>query len=95
LAEADAQQSPRSHEAAATLGWAHYRSGHLDQAHKLLRAAVQGVRTTPDIAYYLARVLVDTGQTDDARKLLQSVTGLPGAFAHREDARALLKSMTH
>ena len=93
LAEADAQQSPRSHEAAATLGWAHYCSGHLDQADKLLRAAVQGVRTTPDIAYFLARVLVDTGRTDDARKLLQSVTGLPGAFAHREDARALLKSM--
>jgi superkiller protein 3 len=94
LAEVDARQSPRSHEAAATLGWAHYRSGHLDQAERLLRAAVQGVRTTPDIAYFLARVLVDTGRTDDARKLLQSATGLPGAFAHREDAKALLQSVT-
>jgi superkiller protein 3 len=93
LAEVDARQSPRSHEAAATLGWAHYRSGHLDQAERLLRAAVQGVRTTPDIAYFLARVLVDTGRTDDARKLLQSATGLPGAFAHREDAKALLQSV--
>jgi hypothetical protein len=48
---------------------------------------------TPDIAYFLARVWVDTGRTDDARKLLQSATSLPGAFAHREDAQALLKSL--
>jgi hypothetical protein len=75
------------------LGWAYYRTGHLDQADRLLRAAVQGVRTTPDIAYYLARVLNDKGQTDDARKLLQSATGMTGAFAHREDANALLNSL--
>jgi tetratricopeptide (TPR) repeat protein len=93
MAEADARQSPLSAEVLATLGWAHYRAGHLDQADRLLRSAVQGVRTTPDVAYYLARVLNDRGQIDDARKVLQSATGLPGAFAHREDANALLKSL--
>lgn len=93
LAEVDAQQAPRSHELVATLGWARYHSGQIDQAEKLLRAAVQGARVTPDIAYFLARVLVARRQTDDARKLLQSATGLPGAFAHREDANALLKSL--
>ena len=41
------------------------------QAEQKLRTAVSGVRTTPDIAYFLARVLADKGQTDDARKLLQ------------------------
>jgi Flp pilus assembly protein TadD len=40
LAEVDARQSPRSQEALATLGWAHYRSSHLDEAEKMLRAAV-------------------------------------------------------
>ncbi len=94
VAESDARQSPRSPEAIATLGWAHYRAGHLDQADRLLRAAVQGVRTTPDIAYFLARVLNDKGQIDDARKLLQSATGMTGAFAHREDANDLLKSLS-
>ncbi len=93
LADVDARQSPRSQEAMATLGWAHYRSSHLDEAEKMLRAAVQGVRTTPDVAYYLARVLADRGQTDDARKLLETATGLAGAFAHREDASNLLKSL--
>ncbi len=94
LAEVNASQFPRSPEVAATLGWALYRAGRTDQADQKLRAAVTGVRTTPDVAYYLARVIADKGQTDDARKLLESATKSTGAFAHREDATALLKSLT-
>jgi tetratricopeptide (TPR) repeat protein len=93
LAEVNARQLPQSHEALATLGWAHYRSGHLAEAEKMLRAAVAGVRTTPDIAYFLARVLADTQHTDDARKLLQTATELPGAFAHRTEAAAFLAKL--
>ena len=48
---------------------------------------------SPDIAYYLARVLADKGQSADARKLLQSASALTGAFAHRDVAIALLKSL--
>jgi tetratricopeptide (TPR) repeat protein len=94
LADVNVLQFPRSPEVLATLGWALYRAGRLDQAEQKLRNAVSGVRTTPDIAYFLARVIADKGQTDDARKLLQSVTNVPGAFAHRDDAKALLKTLT-
>jgi Tfp pilus assembly protein PilF len=94
LAEVNSQQFPRSAEVVATLGWALYRAGRLDQAEQKLRAAVTGGRATADIAYFLARVLADKGQTEDARKLLQSATGLPGSFAHRDDANALLKKLT-
>jgi tetratricopeptide (TPR) repeat protein len=93
LAEIDARQSPRSPDALATFGWALYRSGRVDQAEQALRQAVSGVQTTSDIAYYLARVLAEKGRNDDARKLLQSATGLSGAFAHRKDAEALLKTL--
>jgi Flp pilus assembly protein TadD len=93
LADVNTLQFPRSAEVAATLGWALYRAGRLDQAEQKLRAAVTGGRTTADIAYFFARVLADKGQTDDARKLLQSATGLQGAFAHRDDANALLKKL--
>jgi tetratricopeptide (TPR) repeat protein len=95
LAAVSAQQSPRSHEVLATLGWAQYRNGHLDQAEQALRVAVMGVRTTPDIAYFLARVLFDKGNRADARKVLESVAKLPGAFAHRDDAATLLNSLTN
>jgi Flp pilus assembly protein TadD len=94
LAEVNAMQFPRSPEVAATLGWALYRAGRLDQSEQKLRAAVTGGRTTADIAYFFARLLADKGQTEDARKLLQSALGLTGAFAHRDDATALLKKLT-
>jgi len=93
LAEDAARRSPRSLEILATLGWGHYRMGHLDQAEQALRTAVSGGRTTPDIAYFLARVLFDKGNRVDAQKLLESATKLPGAFAHRDDAGSLLKSL--
>jgi tetratricopeptide (TPR) repeat protein len=93
LAEVNARQNPRSHDNLATLGWAHYRSGHLDQAEQLLRAASQGIRISPDLAYYLARVLADKGRTEDARRLLQGATGVTGAFAHRDEANSLLKTL--
>jgi len=93
LAEDSARQSPRSPEILGTLGWAHYHMGHLDQAEQALRNAVSGGRTTPDIAYFLARVLFDKGNRADAQNLLESAIKQPGAFAHRDDAKALLKSI--
>jgi Tfp pilus assembly protein PilF len=93
LAEVNASQFPRSPEVAATLGWALYQSGQVDQADQKLRASVSGARTTPDIAYFLARVLVDKGLKGDAKKLLESATRTTGAFAHREEAAELLKTL--
>jgi uncharacterized protein (TIGR02996 family) len=93
LAEQASRQSPRSHEILATLGWAHYRMGHLDQAEQALRSSVSGLRPTPDIFYFLARVLFDKGNRLDAQRLLESASKLPGAFAHRDDAVTLLKTM--
>ncbi len=94
LAELNARQNPRSHDIVATLGWANYRSGHLDHAEQYLRAAAQGNRISPDLAYYLARVLADKGQTENARRLLQDATGTTVAFAHRDEANTLLKTLS-
>jgi tetratricopeptide (TPR) repeat protein len=94
LAEVNARQSPKSPDALATLGWAHFRAGHLEQAEKILRAAVTGVRTTPDIAYFLARVLAARGQAQDSRKLLESSIKVSAAFTHRDEAKELLQSLS-
>jgi Tfp pilus assembly protein PilF len=93
LAEVNAAQFPRSPEVLATLGWALYRAGRLDEAEQKLRASITGGRTTPDVAYYLARVLAEKEQTDSARQLLQTIAGVQGPFAHREDATSLLKTL--
>jgi Tfp pilus assembly protein PilF len=94
LAEVNALQFPRSPEVVATLGWALYRVGKLDEAQQKLQTAVTGGRTTADIAYYLARIMADRGQTEIARQVLRDATNAKGAFAHRADANELLKKLT-
>jgi tetratricopeptide (TPR) repeat protein len=93
LAEVNAIQFPRSADVTTTLGWALYRAGRVDEAEQKLRSAIAG-GMTPDVAYFLARVLADKGKTDDARGLLERATSQRGAFAHRDDAGALLKTLT-
>jgi tetratricopeptide (TPR) repeat protein len=93
LADVNTLQFPRSPEVNGTLVWALYRQGRVDQAFQKLRESITGARITADIAYFFARVLADKGQTNDARKLLEQA--LPSiVFAHRDDATALLKSLT-
>jgi Flp pilus assembly protein TadD len=95
LAEVNAAQFPRSPEVMATLGWSHYLAGRLDQAEEKLAAAAaaNGGRTSADIAYFSARVVADKGRKAEARKVLERMTNLPGAFAHRDDAIAFLKTL--
>jgi Tfp pilus assembly protein PilF len=94
LAEVNAVQFPQSSEVLATLGWALYRAGRLDLAEEKLRAATSRGRATPDMIYFLAQAVAENGKPDEARKLLQSATAQRHAFAHRDDAAALLKRLT-
>ena len=93
LAEVNAIQFPRSHDATTTLGWALYRAGRVDEAEQKLRSAIAG-GMTPDVAYFLARVLADKGKTDDARGLLQRATSRPRCVRPSRRRGALLKTLT-
>jgi Tfp pilus assembly protein PilF len=92
LADVNAAQFPHSPEVLATLGWALYRAGRRDVAEAKLRTAASG-RVTPDVLYFLAQAIADNGKADEARKLLETATAQPRAFAHRDDATALLKKL--
>jgi tetratricopeptide (TPR) repeat protein len=93
MAEVNARQAPRSAEALATLGRAHYQLGHLAQAEQLLRASVAEGSTSPDIAYFLARLLVDRKRNDEAKALLESAIRTSRGSAFHDDARRLLASL--
>lgn len=94
IAESNARLHPERADMLATLGWVHYRAGRLDEALKSLRAAAPKGRTTPDNAYYLACVLSDRGEVDEAIRLLRSALDAPnGQFAHREKARRRLDKL--
>jgi tetratricopeptide (TPR) repeat protein len=95
LAEVNAQKFPRALDVLASLGRAHARSGHREEAERFLRAAIAGAggRATPTIAYFLAQILAEKGLPDDARGLLTQATATPIAFAYQADARKLLATL--
>jgi tetratricopeptide (TPR) repeat protein len=88
------QKTNQASEAFSTYGWVLYKLEKYDDAEKALRAAVSGGSFTPDTAYYLARVMEKRGgHTKDVINLLENALKIPGPFAYRDDAKALLNEM--
>jgi len=92
-AEANARQFPNSADAASTYGWVLYQLGRLEDADRALRAALSGGSSSPDTAYYLARVDVDRNQPSEAKLLLENALKSTGPFSMRPEAKALLERL--
>jgi tetratricopeptide (TPR) repeat protein len=85
--------SPNQVNALTTLAWVYYKVGRREDAEKILTQISQSNRLTTDGAYYVARLLVDRGEKDRARKILEDVLANEGVFATRADAADLLASL--
>jgi tetratricopeptide (TPR) repeat protein len=95
---------PKNGAARQKLGAVLFRLGKFDDAFTVFKQAVQDTPSLEPAALSMAKLLCQRGDKKkagewfdyalNAHKLLQSATGLPGAFAHRDDATALLKSVT-
>ena len=90
LAEVNARQYPRVAEALATLGYAYYRTGNIEEALKSLQAAIAPGQMVADTAYYLALLVNEKEQTDEAIKLLDQALQSKGLFVYRADAQEML-----
>jgi uncharacterized protein (TIGR02996 family) len=93
LAEVNARQYQRSADALATLGYVYYRVGNLDEAARVLQAAVSGGQARPDTAYFLALVSSDRDKVEDAVKLLEGALKAKGLFVYRKQAEQLLETL--
>ena len=93
LAEVNVRQYPRMLEALATLGWAYFKSGRLDEADKALTASASGGQISSDTAYYLARVMKDKGRIGTAKDLLTKALETDGPFVNRSRAKELLQEL--
>lgn len=80
-------------EAWSTYGWVLYRLGRLNEAEQALNRAASTGQISPDTAFYLARVLVDRGQTDRAKELLKQALQTKRPFSKRQEAESLLKGL--
>jgi len=85
--------SPFQITALTTLAWVYYKVGRREDAEKILSQITQNNQLTTDGAYYVARILVDRGEKDRAKKILEEVLATEQLFATRPDAADLLESL--
>jgi len=91
IADMNFRANQKSPEAAATLGYCLYQVGAVDDALKVLNAAVQGTggQLSADTAYYLALCLRDKDKPEDAVKILDGALKAKGLFIYKSEAQAL------
>jgi tetratricopeptide (TPR) repeat protein len=85
--------SPNQVNALTTLAWVYYTQGRREDAERILTQISQSNRLTTDGAYYVARILVDRGEKDRARKILEEVLANDAMFASRPGAEELLAQL--
>jgi Tfp pilus assembly protein PilF len=84
-----AQQNPRIAEARAILAYTLYKSGRAADAEKAMREAVALGPLLPDGAYFVAVILADRGQYEDAYRVVKASLENTAGSAYRKEAETL------
>lgn len=92
-AEQARRLSPENPAILDTLGWIAHTAGDSDVAVSSLRRANELAPRNPEIASHLAAALVESGETEQARRLLVRALESNSRFAGRADAEALLQRL--
>ena len=79
---------------ADTLGWILVSEGKADKGLPLLKQAFEALPQERNIEYHLAKAQFDTGNKDEALKLVQAALAEPGLFDERPAATRLLELLT-
>ncbi|REJ67754.1 MAG: hypothetical protein DWQ31_10220 [Planctomycetota bacterium] len=94
MATENYKKNPRDPLTIATLGYILFKSGD-DRSRKQGSQLLGMVANSPlpDIQFFLASALVDSGQADEAKKRLEQILERKELFAFRRQAEALLSSL--
>ena len=92
-ATSNVQKQANNRDYLATLGWTLYRSGDADAAIQVLQQSVADGQINAAAAYYFAVALVEKGQTEAAKQLLNAALATKPPFAKRAAAAALAKQL--
>jgi len=85
---------PRAPAFLDTLASVHRAQGRLADAAKVWTDAVAMSPRDPELKFRLGRALAESGQKDEARKVLQEALNLSTTFASVREARSLLASLS-
>ena len=72
-----------------TLSWVLYKLGRMADAEKILAQVSQNNALTADGAYYIAQILSDKGEKEQAQRLLEQLMANDPIFANRTAAEEL------
>src|SRR5262249_12514668 len=89
LATVYVQQNPRIAEARAILAYCLLKAGRATDPEKVMREAAR----PPDAAYFVARILADRGQIEDAHKVAKAAVENKSGAAYRKEAEALVAEL--
>ena len=93
LADGYAKQNPRDSEARAVLAYCLFKADRAADAEGVAKVALGlGVRS-PDAAYFVAKILADRGNVEDAHKVVKAACESKEGFVYRKDAEALLAEL--
>jgi tetratricopeptide (TPR) repeat protein len=97
FAQINATLRPNSSEANISLAWILYKLGRNRDANNALRKGLQLGGLSADSSYLVAQMLVDQGQADVARQILQkALDDSDGSlFIMRNDAQTLVESLSN
>ena len=80
-------------QTADTLGWILLSEGNAAQSAPLLRQAAEQVSSDPRILYHYGVALKQTGNREEAIKVLNAVVASKGDFVEKAEARKLLDEL--
>ena len=88
-------EQSKNAEMAATLGWVFYKLGRLDDAERTFEMVrSRGQKFSPDMAYYMARLEVDSrGTRRRPGTYLEQALKSTAPFTMRPEAQALLDKL--
>lgn len=79
--------------AVASLAYIYLKNGETEKSKQLMQRVAMSRQATPEISYFLANWLIETGQPDQAANILKRALNAKGLFLYRSASRELLASL--
>ena len=93
IAQRNVQSLPDSQVAQAAFGWALFKNGDVANAKNVFARLARLRQMAPEVAFFLATILEQDGNGEQAKAVLEPALMHKGLFLYRQQAQALMKKI--